>query len=1004
MGAKRTPRGNAVQRFYQTVLVAISTALALVSSLPACGAERPWSIRHYQHTTYTQKDGAPLLNGVAIGQTSDGYLWMVGIKGIVRFDGLHFLPFVARPGEQLLSDEIRAMFGPKTGGLWIAYEAPGISFVKDGHIKNYVKNDGWPGGTADFFEDRNGDIVAFAYPGLMKLVRDKWVRIDDEASDLQIDSATQDEAFNFWATTSKGDLLVRPDGARNFKSTGLRFPGAFRIKAIGTDNLFVFSRDNKIHRLRTTSGSVREVGSPIPIYGHQIVMDRHHNFWVGTTDEGIHFLDNITTLPVEATPLPTGVKIDTDHGLTGNFAAPFLDRDGNVWVATEGGLDRFSPSAFSRLDLPKGINELTLAPGADGDMWVGSEAHNVIHYVNDVPVDTAAPRAAMSMHANPATHEVLAATADELWQLAPGTPHSLAKLPESGIGVVLSVTQDAIGTPWIAYVSNTGIIATLKDGSWLPQTAVTSGRYVFADGPDIWIGFDDNRATVYRYGAWTTYDAKQGVSVGSIKVFARNHDGLWLGGDHGVQVFDGKVFHVLHLAGKRSLTDVSGLAFDQHGSLWIHALDGLYAISAHAIDRFLAGDDTPLPFRRFSSEDGVPGVPAQTHTLPSLVRASDGRLWISGQNAAAWFDPDDMPVTPPASAPVIERLNDGKHDVDLTQGSLRLAKDARNLVITYATPDLSNALKVRYQYRLQGFDEHWQDAGPRREAIYQHLPAGMYQFEVRSSTDGTNWTNVPTRLSFSIAPTFVETALAKVLAAVASFGLLWLILRLRVSSATRAIRRQAQIRADEREAVARDIHDTLLQHAQGLALQLEALSKDAGNVALSDRLNKLSLTARQAAADGRDKVSVLRASADTSKNPFADMLEEASSMAFESNVRFHVEVVGTPYLFKPEVIDDLEPLLRELLRNAFYHSNAKTVSLNLKYGHWFFLATVCDDGIGLAKDAMKGLGLEGHWGIRGVLERAARLGGRVEFLPAASGTCVQFEARKKRLSADSRWL
>jgi signal transduction histidine kinase/ligand-binding sensor domain-containing protein len=989
-----------VRRLFQILLAMAASALALAGPAPSAEATT-WSIRHYQHTTFTQKDGAPLPNGVAIAQTSDGYLWTDGIKGLSRFDGLRFQTFVPRSGEQLLSDEVSLMFGPKTGGLWVAYEVPGISFIKNGHITNYRTNDGWPGGTAEFFEDRNGAVLAFAFPGVMKLVHGQWMRIDEEPTGANIVEVTQDQAFNLWALDAEGNVMELPEGGRSFKKAGLKYPDAFRITAIGNGYLFVFTRGSKIHRLRVTSSGAAEAGDPIPLYGQRIVMDPHRNLWIGTPDQGIHFLGTGDSLPASAKPFPTGTTINTDNGLTGNFASPIVDHDGNVWVATEGGLDRFSPSAFSKLDLPRGINELTLSPGDNGSMWIGSEAHNVIHYVNDAPEDTSAPRAAMSMHTNLLTHEVLAATAEELWHLAPGSPRALTKLPAADIGVVRSMAQDAAGNPWIAYASQTAEIAQFRDGSWLTPTCPPGGRSLYADGSDVWVGYEDNRAAVYHEGTWTTYGSEHGIAAGFVKVFARNQGSLWIGGDQGVQAFDGTRFRSLKLVGGRSLTDVSGLVFDRRGDLWVHSLDGLYWFSADAVGHFLSGKDITSTFRRFDSDDGLPGVPAQTHTLPSLVQASDGRLWLSGQNAAAWLDPDDIPPVRAPSLPVVERISDGTQDFDLASANLRLPPKARNLVITYAAPDLTDAQRVRYQYRLTGFDDHWQDAGIRREAVYQHLTSGAYQFEVRSSKDGQSWEVEASKLSFFISPTFAETWLAKMLAIVTVGLAVALLVQLRVRAVTRSVRRQMQIRADEREAVARDIHDTLLQHAQGLAFQLEALSKEADNPELSARVSKLSSMARQAAIEGRDKVSLLRSSVGDHRDPLNEMLSQATEAAAQSGIVFRFETTGSPYPFKPEVMEDLVPMLRELLRNAFQHSGARTVSLTMQFRPWRYLATVCDDGIGLTKDVLAGIGPKGHWGLSGVRERATRMGGRIEFLSVEKGTCIRFKARRHRLKGAS---
>ena len=961
-------------------LVAIVLLLALSTSCNAFALSFPWSPNRYQHTSFTKRDGAPRA-ATSLAQTSDGYLWSNGETGLYRFDGQHFQHFSPRQGEKLLGKQVWEVFAPKTGGLWISYNVPGISFINHGHITNYETNAGWPGTSGQFLQDRQGNIMAFAAGhGLMKLIDGAWKQVGEVPPSLDSANVFQDASFNIWAIGRDGDMFVLREGEPRFRDLELKIKGGFKLGTGGGHAVFIMTRDHEIRRFIDNGGHLSEVGVPIPLYGSRPLVDQRGNVWIGTENDGVHFLGALSSLPLGDQPLPPDEKINHSQGLTGNYSSLFEDHAGDIWVTTEGGVDRFTPSAFSQLTFPTGTSMISIAPGKQGDVWIGSENLKVIHYAQETAIQTDVPWMAISTYSDPSDGAIFAATVDDLWQLAPGTPTKIAELPVHGGGVVSAITRDLNDKLWLSFRSDKVQLATFKHGIWEEPVSIGKPTSLTTDpSGTVWAGFPKNRLVSIHEGAVKQYLESDGLSVGVVKVIDSHGGRLWLGGDAGLQVFSAGSFRALHLVNNHALTDISGLLFDNDDNLWVHTIQGLFRIPNDAVRHALSDPAIAMPYRLFDSDSGAPGIPAQTFSLPTLRLGSDGRLWITGQTAAAWLDPHELPREATLAQPVIERISDSQRDYDQADSRLKLPKEARDLQIDYTTPELAFPSRVRFQYRLNGFDDKWQEAGSRRQAFYSHLPAGNFTFEVRSKIDGRAWTDRPTFISFNVAPKYFETWWFRFAIVLVFVAALWGLIRLQIRSATSRVRYRIQIRSDEREAIARDLHDTFLQSTQALILQLDTLSLDVADPELKKRIALLAQMSSDVLVEGRDKVRFLRSLRQTADDEVAKLVRLGVGMSSQYGNNFTTKIYGSPHTLNQLASDELFPLVSELLINAFRHARATSIMLSLSFGFWKFVVTVSDNGIGIDPAVVSERAKEGHWGIKGAEERAARLGGSVKF-------------------------
>ena len=289
---------------------------------------------------------------------------------------------------------------------------------------------------------------------------------------------------------------------------------------------------------------------------------------------------------------------------------------------------------------------------------------------------------------------------------------------------------------------------------------------------------------------------------------------------------------------------------------------------------------------------------------------------------------------------------------------------------------------MRFRYRLVGHDADWQDVGTRRQAFYTDLPPRDYVFEVTASNNDGVWNPTGTRLAFSIAPTFYQTRTFTVLCVIAALAALWLVYLLRVRQIEMRLRLRMEERIDERERIARDLHDTLLQGLLSASLQLSVANNqipaDAPAKSLVERILQL---LRQVVDDGRNAVRGLR-TRDTAPEALERALTQIpQDLAMDEKVQFRLRVEGTPRALRAAIRDELYLLAREALANAFRHSGASSVETVLEYTPSHFRLIVRDNGCGMDPDVLQS-GREGHWGLSGMRERSNRIGAILKVLSA----------------------
>src|SRR5208283_5367988 len=285
-------------------------------------------------------------------------------------------------------------------------------------------------------------------------------------------------------------------------------------------------------------------------------------------------------------------------------------------------------------------------------------------------------------------------------------------------------------------------------------------------------------------------------------------------------------------------------------------------------------------------------------------------------------------------------------------GSLKLSAHPRDLQVDYTSPSFLIPQKVRFRYRIDGYDRDWHDAGTRRQAFYTDLPPGNYSFRVIACNSDGVWNDSAAKLDFSIAPAYYQTNWFRALCTCIFLAVLWAAYQWRVRQLQHQFAMTLEARVGERTRIARELHDTLLQSAHGVLLRFQTVSQ-----LLPDRpveaKEKLDNTIDQTAdfiTEARDEVQGLRDSTVQSNDlalAISTLGQELGTDSATHRPSFRVAVEGEARNLHPILRDEIYKIAAEALRNAFRHSQARQIEVEIRYDTEQFRLRVRDDGKGI---------------------------------------------------------
>jgi signal transduction histidine kinase len=327
--------------------------------------------------------------------------------------------------------------------------------------------------------------------------------------------------------------------------------------------------------------------------------------------------------------------------------------------------------------------------------------------------------------------------------------------------------------------------------------------------------------------------------------------------------------------------------------------------------------------------------------------------------------------------------------------NLKVPPLPRDLQIDYTSPTFLIPQKVKFRYRLDGYDRDWHDAGTRRQAFYTDLPPGKYSFRVIAANSDGVWNDNAAKLDFSVAPAYYQTNWFRALCAIFFLALLGAAYQWRVRHLHYQFEMTLEARVGERTRIARELHDTLLQSFHGLLLRFQTAFQllPERPMEAKEKLGSAIEQAADAITEGRDAVQGLRDSIVQGNDlalAISTLGEELAADSTNHRPELQVAVEGVSRNLHPIVRDEIYKIAAEAMRNAFRHAQARQVEVEIRYDDEQFRLRVRDDGKGIDPAVLSRQGTEGHYGLPGMRERATIMGAKLTvWSEANAGTEVE---------------
>ena len=979
------------------------------------------TLAQLSHRAWTIRDGAP--GGVvALAQASDGFLWLGTQMGLYRFDGVRFERFEPPSGQTMPSLSVSTLLALPDSSLWIGYGAGGASVLTGGRLTNFDAPDGLPPGTLTAFaRDSLGGFWAATTRGLVRRIGDRWRRVGPEDGYPGGTTAALmvDRRGTLWAAGLSG-VFELPKGAHRFRwrAPSLDAPpgGGGELREAPDGSVWAASMTHGLVRLSDSAGGApppRGVRRRLDRLIFSLHVDRRASAWLIGDQDGIAVLPLSSVRSGAGAADPAALQtLSRGQGLSGSAVRAILeDREGNVWLGTDLGLDRFRATKFTPLELPPLLFGVALAPADGGGVWAGSLLAGMPPNVHRVVAQPGLPGDIVCAYRD-LEGGVWLGGPSGLWY---GRTGAFIRVPlpvEATKADVQAIAAHANGDLWLSVRNATwrGVLRR-RAGRWtrFGHARLAAAQYAYVVVSDsagrTWLGYDGDRVGRVVGDSVHVFSAADGLRIGAVRALHVRGDRVWVGGESGVMVLAsaarGARFAPFGTVGE-PLRGVSGIVETANGDLWVNGVDGVTHLPAAEVLHAIRDTAYRARHERFDFRDGVAGPAPQVRPLPSAVEGTDGRLWFTSETGVAWVDPKHIPrnrLVPPVR---IRALAAGGMPHAPVEGRVTLPKRTTAFNIAYTALSLAVPERVQFRYRLlrdgTDADTAWQDAGTRREAIYTNLGPGRYRFQVRAANDDGVWNTRGATLDVVLPPTFVQTQAFLILCAVVATGGVWLLAQWRHRRTAAAIHARFATTLAERARIARELHDTLLNEVTGMAMRLDAAagataSADAPSTGTEARvLAELRDQAYATLASARRTVTDLRAQ--TNGTPaFSSLVDDAVRRVFvDTDIDARVAHEGIAQTFPAAREEEVLRILVEALTNVRRHANCQVVRVRCVHGPRELQIRVSDDGRGFVPSTAPA---SGHWGLVGMRERASAIGAQFSIRSApGQGTEILLVVRR----------
>ena len=768
-----------------TLLASPSTVLALDPTL---------QIGQYAHTSWTVRDGYSPGVVFAMAQTPGGYLWLGGEFGLFRFDGLHFTPWQP-PAGQKLPDKPYSLLVSRDGTLWIGTFAGLVSW-NGAELTRYPEIDKLF--VTSLLEDREGTVWAGILASRGQLCEIRGGRAQCYLQDGEFGqfvwSLAEDSSGVLWVGADSGLWRWNPGPPKRYET-----PGRLGDLITSVDGQLLIGI--RAAGLKQLSGEkfeaypIRSLTNPAErfqdqaVRSNKLLRDRDGGVWVGTDGRGL--------IRVHDGKADTFTRAD---GLSGNISCSlFEDREGNIWFASERGLDRFRTQPVATLTVQQGLSSDTtksVLASADGSVWVATtdgvtrwkDARPTVYRKENGLPDTEAQSLFQDFDGRVwvSTNRGIAYFEADRFVTVNGLPSK----------EIYSMAGDEAGNLWLS--GNEGLSRFLngrfvENFPWSALGRQQQAKVVVPHEGGVWLSFWlDGGVLYFKDGkVRATYTSAEGLGVGHVSGLRLDRDGaVWAATEEGglSRIKDGRI-STLTTANGLPCNTVHWSIEDDDRSLWMYTACGLVRVKRDELDEWIADANHKVGAKHWGAADGVVlKAVSPAYFNPPVAKAADGKLWFVSGDGVQVIDPNNLPFNTIPPPVYIEHVVADRKPYPVVHG-LRLPPLVRDVTIEFTALSLVDPKSAHFRYKLEGHDTEWQEAIDRRLVSYTNLSPGDYHFHVKASNNSGVWNEKGAQLEFSIAPALYQMTGFRIAGAVLLVVLVWSGFQLRIRRLRREERR-----------------------------------------------------------------------------------------------------------------------------------------------------------------------------------------------------------------------
>lgn len=765
----------------------------------------------YSYERWDADKGLPSNSLLYVHQSKQGYIWLSGYSGLIRYNGQQFKTFNNLNVDVFNTNIIRNITEDEEGTLWMTTQGNALLSYKNGNFEAHGQSEGlWQLYRGLFIDNENRVWAASPEKGWFYYQNGQFKYIDYSSSlnNIEVRVIAQSKTGAIWFGTMGEGLFLYENGKLLNLTTdnGLLSNWVYSLFVDENDKLWIGTNKG----ICTYNGHrFVHVHNEINTVVNAIITDRFGSFWFGTYNGLYRYIPFKQQLE----------NVKSSNGLANNFIVDLqFDLEGSLWATHyKGGLTRIKDGKFINYTqnggLPgKVVNSVFETP--NGSLLAGFDNGALVEIDNGNIKSLSQNK----RFGNARIRHVMVDNRKNMWI---STYNGLLKIDEklnekwfkadNGFfdNQFRLTFQDSKGNIWVGSRNN-GVVMLDNNNKVLAHFNVENGllsNLVMAVEEDhngnIWVGTSEGDGCLNKIdqqGKISSFTHAQGFDGEIVfNIYSEKNGDIWLATVDGLWLYKEAVFTRFSTKNGLLNNTVYDILADDVGFLWLPFESGIMKVRKDDLLAILNEPDRRLECRLYNQYDGMTN--AECNSTAQALKMKNGSLIFPTLDGLSIIDPQDEIINNFIPPVIIDELIVDQQHYSVYTDDLAFEPDKSRFTFGFSGLSLYEPEKVLFRYKLSGFDKDWVETSVPTVS-YTNLPHGKYMFTVLACNNDGVWNQKGASLSFIVKPKFTETGTFYIIVLIASFLALFVLYMLFVDGLRRnQLRLEKQVAIRNREVI-----------------------------------------------------------------------------------------------------------------------------------------------------------------------------------------------------------